>query len=238
MNNELFERWIQQGSLSIPKILLTHYRKVGLTDEECMLILQMHSFIEEGNVFPTPSVLSERMHIDVNKIASLLRVFIQKGFLSIESFEDKERSVYAEKYSLLPLWKRLLGELGEQQHDERAAAKKERKENIFLMFEKEFGRPLSPMEIETVNIWLDEDGHDSELIAAALKEGVLSGKLNFRYIDRILFEWKKTGVKTVEQARVHGEKFRTRQRNAPAAADSQNGRSEGLSLPSYNWLDS
>ena len=58
-------------------------------------------------------------------------------------------------------------------------------------------------------MWLDEDQHSPEIIKAALKEAVISGKLNFRYIDRILFEWKKNGIKTVEQAKEHGKKFRT-----------------------------
>ncbi len=39
----------------------------------------------------------------------------------------------------------------------------------------------------------------------------MSGKLNFRYIDRILFEWKKNGIKTVDQAQNQGRKFRANQ---------------------------
>lgn len=34
---------------------------------------------------------------------------------------------------------------------------------------------------------------------------------NFRYIDRILFEWKKNGIKTVDQAQNQGRKFRANQ---------------------------
>ncbi|MFC7370548.1 DnaD domain-containing protein [Fictibacillus iocasae] len=238
MKNELFERWMQQGNVTVPKMLLTHYSRIGLSETECMLILQLHSFLEDGNVFPTPSELSERMTIDVNQTLSFMRVFIQKGFLSIQSIEDKDRGVYAEKYSLQPLWNRLLSELGEEQHNERVNDVKDRKNNIFVMFETEFGRPLSPMEIETVNIWMDEDNHPSEMIGAALKEGVLAGKLNFRYIDRILFEWKKAGVITVEQARVHGEKFRTRQQRAQPRSADYASKKDSLSLPAYNWLDS
>ncbi len=56
-------------------------------------------------------------------------------------------------------------------------------------------------------MWMDQDEHDPTIIKAALREAVLSGKLNFRYIDRILFEWKKNGIKTIEQAQQHAKSF-------------------------------
>ena len=68
---------------------------------------------------------------------------------------------------------------------------------IFKLFEQEFGRFLSPMECESISMWLDDDGHSVEIIRAALKEAVLAEKMSLRYIDRILFEWKKKNVKTL-----------------------------------------
>ena len=59
-----------------------------------------------------------------------------------------------------------------------------------------------------------QDQHHPNLIQAALREAVMSGKLNFRYIDRILFEWKKNGIKTVDQAQNQGQKFRANQQRA------------------------
>ena len=44
-------------------------------------------------------------------------------------------------------------------------------------------------------MWEDRDQHHPNLIQAALREAVMSGKLNFRYIDRILFEWKRMVLK-------------------------------------------
>ncbi len=84
--------------------------------------------------------------------------------------------------------------------------------NLYTIFEQEFGRPLSPLECETLAMWIDQDEHDASIIKAALREAVISGKLNFRYIDRILFEWKKNNIQTVEQARQQGNKFRQYQR--------------------------
>ncbi|MFC5467717.1 DnaD domain protein [Cohnella suwonensis] len=81
--------------------------------------------------------------------------------------------------------------------------------SLFSQFEQEFGRPLTPMEYETITSWLDQDQYADELIRFALKEAVFAGKLHFRYIDRILLEWSRNRVTNVEEARLHAQKFRT-----------------------------
>lgn len=58
--------------------------------------------------------------------------------------------------------------------------------------------------------WMDEDRYREELIREALREAVLSGKFNFKYIDRILFEWQKVNVRTLQELNVHREQFRNR----------------------------
>lgn len=66
--------------------------------------------------------------------------------------------------------------------------------DLYDIFEKEFGRTLSPMEYEIINGWL-ESKLDKELIICALKETVFNGVNNLRYVDKILYEWNKKGIK-------------------------------------------
>ena len=56
--------------------------------------------------------------------------------------------------------------------------------DLFAKFEEEFGRPLSPMEYELINNWLDK-GTDEELIIEALKEAIYNGVKSLRYIEKI-----------------------------------------------------
>ena len=79
--------------------------------------------------------------------------------------------------------------LGETLSDDAADAE------LFLLFEKEIGRPLSPMEVDQINNWLKNCG--PELTREALRRAVLRGKLNFRYIDRILLGWQKQNLRTM-----------------------------------------
>ncbi|WP_379129318.1 DnaD domain protein [Paenibacillus sp. sgz500958] len=80
--------------------------------------------------------------------------------------------------------------------------------SLFSIFEKEFGRPLSPMECETISGWVDQDHYPEELILLALKESVFAGKLHFRYIDRILLEWSRNRVKNAQDVKAYSQKFR------------------------------
>lgn len=62
--------------------------------------------------------------------------------------------------------------------------------DIYSKFESEFGRVLSPIEYETINRWLSS-GVKEDLILSALKEAVVSGACNLRYIDKIIYSWTK-----------------------------------------------
>jgi DNA replication protein len=237
MNGTLFERWMSEGSASIPNMLLKYYKKIGLTDSECMLFIQLHVSIESGNYFPTPQELANRMTAAGDEITSMLRSLIGRGLLGMDQYEDKEKGVYFEAYTLQPLWNKLLSSLKEEEMAEKESKKEKQEQNVFVLFEKEFGRPLSPMELETLKIWIDEDRQSPELIISALKESVLSAKLNFRYIDRILFEWKKNGINSPEAARMYGEKFRVRQLQKSGQQEKPR-KESGLKRPAYNWLES
>jgi DNA replication protein len=61
--------------------------------------------------------------------------------------------------------------------------------------------------------------------------------LNFRYIDRILFEWKKNGIRTIDQARNHAKKFRQHQGNS-SSKQQVNQEEYQRKVPFYNWLES
>lgn len=224
--------WIQEGTISIPVLLLTEYRNIKLSEYELMLLLHMMTFIQKGNEFPTPEQLSSRMTISTSECTELLRKLIQRGFIEIMDAYSED-GIRFEKYSLDPLWEKLVDHFLFRQKNTIEIKKQTMEADIYTCFEKEFGRPLSPFECETLALWLDDDHHDPIIIKAALREAVMSGKLNFRYIDRILFEWKKNGIKTIEQAKNQGRKFRQKQ---VIKRVSEEPRGEPQ-VPFYNWLD-
>ncbi|WP_096434910.1 DnaD domain-containing protein [Alteribacter populi] len=237
MNNELSVQLIMNNPLSLPAILVEYYAKIGISEQEMMLLIHVKHFAQQGDAFPTPTAISEKMSIDASETAHLLRELVRKGLLGIEEDRDTNGRL-EEKYSLEPLYKKIIRKIEEEQLINKEQTINEEEGRIFKRFEEEFSRPLSPMEIEMISMWMDEDRHPPILIEAALRESVVSSKLNFRYIDRILFEWKKNGIETVQQAREYGEKIR---RHRPASASKSSGndghKSSQRRHPTFNWLE-
>ncbi len=69
--------------------------------------------------------------------------------------------------------------------------------DLYSIFEKEFGRTISPLECQIIKGWID-DKIPHELILEGLKEAVYNGANSFRYIEKILYDWRKKGYKTKE----------------------------------------
>ncbi|PPA71233.1 DnaD domain-containing protein [Jeotgalibacillus proteolyticus] len=225
-----FQQWIQDGTVSIPAVLLKNYSSLGINEEECMMLIHIHAFVEKGKTFPTPDELAERMSLSSPECFFTIQRMIKKGLLSIS--ESQAGDVREESYSLMPLWNALIDKLSKEKHQEKIEAAMNLQTDLYTLFEQEFGRPLSPLECETLAMWIDQDHQTTELIKAALREAVISNKLNFRYIDRILFEWKKQGIQTVEQAKRQGEKFRQ-----PKKQEYTRETEETRKVPFYNWLE-
>ena len=168
----------------------------------------------------------------------LYQRLIQKGLLELKQDSD-ENGIYYEKFSLYPIWERLLNKLEQQQTVQVLKQDKLDDRAIYTLLEQELGRLLSPIEIETVGMWLDQDQHSPEMIKEAIKEAVLANKTSLRYIDRILFEWKKKNFKTIEQVQKQAEQFRGRTVNTrPTTAQAQKAEQPTEKKSGfYNWLD-
>lgn len=215
------------NQMTIPSQLLTSYASLGLSEQEVMLLLHIYRFLQTGNDFPTLDELVDYLTLTKDECSQMIRRLIQKGFLSITHVKNDQQQV-SEAYSLTPLWKKLFITKENKQTVEDDGT-------IFILFEQEFARPLTPFEIEMINLWLDEDQYEPALIKAALREAVLLSKLNFKYIDRILRNWEKKGIKTIQEAREHSRQFRSQQQAQETSPKLSN---EDRSLLRYNWLES
>ncbi|HEP1249541.1 DNA replication protein dnaD [Streptococcus pyogenes] len=73
------------------------------------------------------------------------------------------------------------------------------KKELFENFQKNWMRLLSPFEIEDIDKWIDEDNMPIEVVNEALKETILYNAPNLRYLNRVLNNWKRQGIDTVEK---------------------------------------
>ena len=78
------------------------------------------------------------------------------------------------------------------------------------------------MEYEISSSWLKDNGE--ELILLALKEAVYNNVSSMRYIDRIINNWNKKGIKTKEDVEKSRKEFKK-------------GQKENIELFDYDWLN-
>jgi len=205
---------LSEGGIFVNALLLKSYRALGMSHAEAMLMLHiMQSSMVDQHPFPTPEQLSVVMGASIDEVTDLLQKLMNDGFLSIEqeTLHDVivERYTWSGWYMKASNWHAQM--LRQTKKDERqklqTIKQKDDISKLFHMFEQEFGRPLSPMEYETINGWIDHDAYSEELITLALKEAVFAGKLSFRYIDRILIDWARHRVSNAEELKHYRNQY-------------------------------
>lgn len=84
------------------------------------------------------------------------------------------------------------------------------KKELFENFEKNWGRLLSPFEIEDISKWIDEDKFAPEIVNEALKQTVESNICSIRYLNKILARYDRENIRTVEAFKQDKERFEER----------------------------
>lgn len=226
-------KWIQAGEITVSRLLLKHYRDIGLNEVNLVTLLQLKSHIDEGDVFPDSNLLAQAMHISDEEAFTQIHELIQKSVLEIKSIKDEDNKTQ-DIYSLDPLYERLSIYLNQQTKKQFAEVTNDKEAELYQMFEQEFGRPLSPIEIETLTAWVDDDNYSPEMIQMALKQAVLSQVYSLRYIDRILLTWQRKNITTKEQVLKEQEKFRDAKEHS---SSSSNGNQSKTEVPLYDWME-
>jgi len=192
-----------KNNISIPKILLTHYKELKIDEKE--LIVLIYIMNQDDNLF-NPGQISEELNISLPEVLESIEKLNSTDLLQINT--NKNNGVIEEVFELDNLYKKLayLVVNEEEKNDNNDTS------NIYDNFEKEFGRTLSPIEMELIGSWIDS-GYSEELIKCALKEAVYNGVSNLRYIDKILYEWKKKGIKNSDDVIKDKQNFKKKTEN-------------------------
>jgi DNA replication protein len=203
---------MKMGHVNIPLLLLQTYSLLKLSDLETMLIIQLLAFTtQEGKEFPTVEEIQARLSSSQEQVIKALQKLLKDQWITIEERIDPVSGIQYERYELEGVFRKLSVYISDDMKKQSLLNQKtEPKEgkDIFSIIEREFARPLTPMELEMITNWLDKDQYKEDIIIAALKEAVFAGKVHFNYLDRILLEWSRNRVFTVEQAKEHSQKFR------------------------------
>lgn len=191
---EKIKNLIKSKDIIIPRILFENYKKLGLTEKELIVLIYLLNNVKIFN----PKQISNDLNYKINEVMEVMEKLSSKGFFKLEI--KKIGNVRNEYINLDGLYNKLVFEVINEEE-------KEIETTIYDVFEKEFGRTISPMEYEIINAWI-ENGTEEETIILALKEAIYNGVSNLRYIDKIISEWTKKGIKTKEDVDNSRKKYK------------------------------
>ena len=194
----------------VPSILLNNYKKLDLTEKELIVLIYL---INCDSIF-NPKQIAVNLDMELKKLMEIITSLIDKDILKIDIVNNKLKE---EHINLDSLYNKLSFVVVNDEI-------KEEKANLFVAFEKEFGRTLSPLDYEIINDWQTE--FTDELILLALKEAVFNGVNNLRYIDKIIRDWHKKGIKNETDVLNEKKKFQEKKSNKSTKE-----------LFDYDWLN-
>ena len=185
--DKLMEQINNENHYTIPKYVLLYAKKMDMNVNDLILLIYFLN-IKNKEIFDYKKILKD-LSFSEKELLDSISTLKDKKILSI-LMEKNEAGVLEERVDVSSFYDIVFSKMLDEEEN------KKNDSVLYDTFEKEFGRTLSPIEYEIINGWVNQ-GISNELILAALKETVFNGVNNLRYVDKILFEWNKKGIKKV-----------------------------------------
>lgn len=166
---------LNYNCIDFKKLLIIKAKSLKISDVECHILLIVMTMMELHMKPINPQTISQFSSLALKSIDQTLLSLLDKHLIV------RNRG----KLELTPLYHLLIDERKEEVKEE---------VNLVSMFENAFARSLNQMELDIISSF-KSSGYDDNMILDALNEAVKSNVLNFRYIEKILENWSKYGVK-------------------------------------------
>ena len=205
---------LKQRDYIVPRFLIEKYKTLGISSDNVILLIYLIN--QNTPIICDYQKISTDLNIDLMEIMTRITELKTKKIIEVE-LKKNALSKLEEYINLDLLYDKVFLEF----IDEKENKDEQDNSNVFSKFESELGRPLSPFEYEFLNAWLEQ--YNKDIIIEALKEAVISGVVTIRYIDRILFDWDKKGINTLEKLEKSQKKHKEK-------------KNVDVEVPDYDWL--
>ena len=210
----------KSGNLVLPSDLLLHYNQLFSSSDDFLVwqFFYLQNTTALGEL--SPSQIAEKIGKNVTEVNQTISRLTEKGLLQYRTIElNGEIEVIFDATLALER----LDQLFEKQAPNQVQSAPNDLKSLVDTFQQELGRLLSPFEIEDLEKSLKVDGTSADLIKEALREAVLNGKPNWKYIQAILRNWRHEGIKSVAQVEAKRlEREASNPQNVQVSSDFKN----------------
>ena len=187
----------KSGNLVLPSALLLHFKELFPSSDDFLVWQFFYLQNTTGLDEMSPSQIAERIGKEISDVNQSISNLTERGLLQYRTIELNGEIELLFDASLA--LERLDNLLGAPTSNSDQLTPQNQLKDLVEIFQQELGRLLTPFEIEDLTKTLKEDGTSADLIKEALREAVLNGKANWKYIQAILRNWRHEGIKSVAQ---------------------------------------
>ena len=209
---------IKDKEIVIPLYIYKLFPKFKIDIETFIFLMYLRS---QGNLilFDTNAIIND-LGIELKNLMKYVSTLESNKLIELKVVKN-DKGIMEEYISLDMFYEKLsmyLVEILNEKKDD---------DSIFKILESELGKTLSPMEMEIVKAW-KESNYTDEIIKEAIKESVYNGVANLRYIDKILYNWSKEGIKTLEDVEKSRKNFREKEKEKANSSKKE--------IFDYDWM--
>ena len=187
MNGTKLNEIIKNKKIVIPLYFLRMCNDFDLNKNELLLLLYLYDMNDSPF---DPSKIANDLSRDMLSIMNDISTLSDKDLISV-SAKKNDKGIIEEVINLDNLYDKITLKLMEELNTHEKVS-----ENIHEIIELEFNRKLTPLEHEVIDDW-EKNNYDKLVIKEAVKEASINGVNNLRYIDKILYDWYKKGIRNV-----------------------------------------
>ena len=193
MELKVMKDLIEKNIVDFPELVLNNYYKLGLNETDAVILIKLNYLLKSNKTYISTKELAETLSISSQTTSKRLNSLIERGFIKLKLVKNGNGK-QTETFNLDFLVERILKSDYEEKEVDKIEKNKTLEGKLVTLFEEEFKKPLSVLDIQTITKWLNEDKYTYELIKDALFEALRSRKLNIKYVDGILLKSDKKQV--------------------------------------------
>jgi|AntAceMinimDraft_17_1070374.scaffolds.fasta_scaffold04571_4 DNA replication protein len=192
MDHAIIKRLIDEDIIDFDKLILKNYKKIGLSEIEAFLLIELNNQKKIGETFISPTKLVKKLTIPEDKLITLLDGLMQRKYVVIRlvKIDGKEKEDFSFENTIVKIINIYKSKIQLEITDSQKTYDTVEEEIVDLL-ENQFQKQLKPLEIELIQKWVNEDNYSLAEIKRAILDAVKSNKSSISYVDGVLLKRTK-----------------------------------------------
>jgi len=186
--------------LDLGKLVIAHYKKIGLSESEAIVLSELAKQIKRGESFLSAAKIADKVAMKKDKLLDILDGLIKKNYIAIQvkkTDKGKETEIFHLDNTIEKIITHYERKIREDFLSDDGAYASEEDEIVHLV-ETHMKKQLTPLEAQMIEKWLNEDGYDKETIKRALLDAAKGNNFTMSYVDSLLLAWDREEKKEEE----------------------------------------